>query len=188
MDTKVIVSDYNPQWVEDFCTLKKIFTGVLKGLETDIQHVGSTSVPGLAAKPVIDIDIIIKNEYSLPSVARRLESIGYIHRGNLGIPQRESFKHLTDIVDGAMLPIHNLYVCIEGSDSLKNHLALRDYLLAHPEKAAEYSNLKKQLMAEFPENIDKYVEGKTPFIVAALKECGFSPEALEAIADVNKAK
>ena len=188
MNKKVVVCDYNPQWTEDFGILKTIIATALQGLEADIEHVGSTSVPGLAAKPVIDIDIIIKNENLLPSIAKRLEAIGYIHLGNLGISQRESFKHLSNTLNGIISPNHNLYVCIEGSDSLKNHLAFRDYLRSHPGKAAEYSALKKQLMAKYPENIDKYVEEKTPFIVAVLEECGFSQAALEAIADANKAK
>lgn len=187
MDAKIVVTDYSSQWPVQFEMLKNIYSIALQGVDTDIQHVGSTAVLGLAAKPIIDIDIIIDNDTVLETVIGRLENIGYKHRGDLGIPQREAFKHLTGVYNGKSLPAHNLYVCIKGCDSLNNHLTFRDYLKQHPGKIAEYSALKKRLAATYPNDIDAYVENKTPFITGILLAAGFDNNVVDAITNQNKA-
>jgi len=187
MSSQIIVLDYSPQWAVQFEMLKNIYTTALHNLNIDIQHVGSTSVPGLAAKPIIDIDIIIENDSILKTVISRLKSLGYQHRGDLGIPQREAFKHNSGVHNNEILPTHNLYVCIKGCDSLNNHLTFRDYLKQHPNKIAEYSALKKKLAATYPNDIDAYVENKTPFITGILQQAGFDSNVLNAIIDQNKA-
>jgi GrpB-like predicted nucleotidyltransferase (UPF0157 family) len=184
MASKIIVSDYSPAWAAEFNKLKMIYDAVLDGL--DIQHVGSTSVPGLAAKPIIDIDIIIDDASQLPGVIKKLEALGYYHIGDLGIPMREAFKHHDNSIGGMPLHRHNLYVCIKDCDSLKNHLILRDYLRQQPEKAAEYSLLKKKLADEYPDSLALYTEKKTAFITAILKQEGFTANSLDQIAEQNK--
>jgi len=87
-----------------------------------IEHVGSTAVPGMAAKPVIDMDVVIASRTNLPSIVSRLGSLGYQHRGDLGIADREAFLAPRN------QPAHHLYLCVENSLALKNHLAVRDYL------------------------------------------------------------
>ena len=137
--------------------------GDLGALALRIEHVGSTSVPGLAAKPVIDIDVVIESEDHLQEVASRLASIGYEARGDLGVRGRYAFS------SPPHLPDHHLYVCARDNAELHRHLALRDYLRRHPEKAAAYSRLKQSLAQAHPFDRDAYTEGKTSWIEKALK-------------------
>ncbi len=110
----------------------------------------------------------------------RLEALGYEHRGDLGVPEREAFRAPRDT------PRHHLYMCPEGSPALANHLAVRDYLRKHPDAAREYGELKKRLALRFADHIDAYVEGKTDFLLRVLESAGFRPGALEEIARVNR--
>src|SRR5262249_42025457 len=90
--TSVVVVPYDPVWPDVFAAFRTVFLSRLEGLAVAVEHVGSTSVPGLCAKPVIDIDIVIGTRGHLPSVIERLESLGYRHVGDLGVPSREAFK------------------------------------------------------------------------------------------------
>lgn len=187
----IIIEDYNTQWAEWFAELKALYQKQLAGLFIAIEHVGSTSVQGLAAKPVIDIDIIIEDTRHLAQIIEKLEQLGYKHVGDLGITGREAFKRLSDLTPMAgsfrQLPKHNLYVCPANSLSLQNHLQLRDYLRNHPDTAKKYGDLKKQLAIKYAQDMDRYVEGKTEFITNILKLVGFSNNDLENIALQNKA-
>lgn len=187
---KIVVEDYSPSWALTFQALKSVYALHLGSLIVDIQHVGSTSVVGLTAKPVIDIDIIIDSPAHLPDIIQKLALLGYDHRGNLGITDREAFKEKSDQVplDGSQRTWlkHHLYVCPADSISLKNHLTLRDFLRNNPEKANEYGELKKRLAAENPYNMDLYIARKTPFITAILKTAGFDDTTLHHIAQENQ--
>jgi GrpB-like predicted nucleotidyltransferase (UPF0157 family) len=130
----------------------------LGGLIIGIEHVGSTSFPGLAAKPIIDLDVVISSRLLFRSVREQLAWLGYQYRGNLGIPGREAFQEPTGRVR------HHLYVCSVDTPNLHNHLQLRDYLRMHPEVAAAYAVLKRELARQPPYDIEAYVEGKTAFI------------------------
>jgi GrpB-like predicted nucleotidyltransferase (UPF0157 family) len=145
-----------------------------------VEHVGSTSVPGLAAKPIIDISVVVSARAQIPAVIERLAALGYVHQGDLGVEGREAF-------DGpAGLPAHHLYVCRDDSTALANHLALRDYLRSHPETARAYGELKRRLAREFPHDIDRYIEGKTDFIVDILRATGIAASRLDTIARANR--
>ncbi|MBY0414026.1 MAG: GrpB family protein [Bdellovibrionales bacterium] len=146
-----------------------------------IEHVGSTSVLGLAAKPVIDMDIIIPDMSFLEKAIERLRRIGYEYRGNLGIVDREAFKSKSPLIK------HNLYVCPQASVALKNHICLRDTLRAYPNLRDEYSSLKQELALKYPDSIDDYVEGKTDFILKILARNGLSSDRLEEIRKANLA-
>ncbi len=187
----VVIEPYNPDWAKTFAGLKSIYQKHLIGLIIEVEHVGSTAVVGLVAKPVIDIDIIIDSRAKLPAVIERLLQLGYNHAGDLGITDREAFKRVSDLspTDGSLRiwPKHNLYVCPIESVSLKNHLQLRDFLRANPERAKEYGELKKQLAAKYPNDMDRYVEGKTAFIIEILKTFGFNQSELQNITLQNKA-
>ncbi|WP_343745174.1 GrpB family protein [Chitinophaga sp.] len=187
----IIVVPYTTAWAETFERLAGIYRAQLGELVTGIEHVGSTSVPGLAAKPIIDIDIIIQGPAGLPSVVAVLERLGYTWRGDLGIPGREAFGRNADTSpldgNGTSWPAHNLYVCVEGCTSLKNHLQLRNYLRQHPDAARQYGTLKQELAAKHPNDIDSYVEGKTAFITAILAHTGMEADDLKNITAQNKA-
>src|SRR5262245_51865013 len=105
---------------------------MLAGVAVTIEHVGSTAVPGLAAKPIIDMDVVIRSRSDLPAVITRLATLGYQHQGDLGIPDREAFRPPPG------LPPHHLYVCLAGCAALRNHITLRDHLRSHPADAATY--------------------------------------------------
>jgi GrpB-like predicted nucleotidyltransferase (UPF0157 family) len=173
----IVIEEYSSGWSEAFAQLQSAYRSRLGSYVAAIEHVGSTSVEGLAAKPVIDIDLIIEDSALLRPVITVLEDLGYRHAGDTLTP-----------VDGSSRtwPAHYLYVCTAGSISLKNHLAFRNYLRSHPKKAKAYGELKKKLAKENPNDIDAYVSGKTEFITGVLKEMGFGPAELDDITRQNK--
>ena len=157
MKTKrITVLPYDPQWKENFKAIRLELAESLGDLALRIEHVGSTSVEGLQAKPIIDIDVVIRDNTPLDTVIAALAKIGYQHEGNLGIPQREAFRY-----DGKPhLQKHHLYVCPESSPELRRHTAFRDYLRTHPEDAAEYGRIKMEAARLYPEDIEKYLQHK----------------------------
>lgn len=168
----VIVVEYDRSWPGVFEALAAVYRRALGPLALRIEHVGSTAVPGLAAKPVIDVDIVIGAAAQLPEAARLLAGIGYRHIGDLGIPTREAFLRCGDDVprdgSGRAWPAHNLYVCPADSPELERHIRFRDWLRAHPEGAARYGLLKRELAERFRLDRDAYTEAKTDFVLAAL--------------------
>ncbi|MBQ7545929.1 MAG: GrpB family protein [Clostridia bacterium] len=164
----VVVLPYDEQWRQDFLRIKAELTNTLGQLTIGIEHVGSTSVQGLSAKPIIDIDVIIKDYTVLENVVSALREIGYQHEGNLGIVGREAFKY-----DGKEhLQKHHLYVCPEDSPELKRHIAFRDYLRTHPDAVREYSHIKEEAVKQFPDDIERYIGYKSPFIEKIYAEIG----------------
>lgn len=181
------VVEYDPSWPVYFASLSAELSSLLSGLPVRIEHVGSTSVPGLAAKPVLDVDIVTTPE-QVPSVLSALSAAGYTHRGNLGIPGREAISSPTD-------PEHksrygglkrNIYVCEEGCLALRNHLAVRDVLRQRDDLREEYAATKRRLVKE-TDNIDVYVEGKSDVLQRILEAGGIGSEERDSVRDVNRA-
>lgn len=141
-------------------------TDALGPLVQRIEHVGSTAVPGLPAKPVIDLDVVIATPADLPEVITRLRALGYRHEGDLGIAGREAFT------DPDAAPAHHLYVCAAGSPELARHLTFRDYLRGHPAQARAYAELKRSLAERFRTDREAYSRGKATFIERALAAAG----------------
>ena len=169
----IIVLPYDEKWKQDFSDIASELTAALGlapepgALALAIEHVGSSSVEGLSAKPIIDIDVVVKAGDVQAAIAA-LAGIGYKHEGNLGIEGREAFgytgkEHLRE---------HHLYVCPEDSPELKRHLAFRDYLRSHPQAVEEYSKIKLEAAALFPHDIDAYIAHKSPVIEKIYKELG----------------
>lgn len=178
---KITVQDYDPAWPGRFEQLRSHIWPTISDIATTIEHVGSTSVAGLAAKPIIDMTIVIHAAPQMPQLIDRLATIGYPHRGDQGVPGREAFAR----PDGT--PAHNLYACVHGNNlGLRNHLAIRDHLRCQPAAARSYGELKKDLARQFPNDIDAYVDGKTEFILKILAEAGFTQEELLTIRTLNK--
>ena len=164
----VVVLPYDEQWKQDFLMIKDELTSALGQLAMRIEHVGSTSVEGLSAKPIIDIDVVIKDYTVLEEVVSALGVLGYRHEGNLGITGREAFKY-----DGKEhLKKHHLYVCPEDSPELKRHIAFRDYLRTHSDAMREYSHIKEEGTKLYPYDIERYIEHKSPFIEKIYAEMG----------------
>ena len=176
----IVVQDYDPAWPDVFAQLRSRVWLKLCDVALTIEHVGSTSVPGLAAKPIIDMSVVVPSDAEVPEAIRLLALLGYVHCGNLGIRGREAF------VSPEGFQPHNLYLCPRSSIGLENHLAVRDYLRTHPVAAKEYGDLKKRLAEEFPNDIDSYVDGKTDMIARILRAVGFSPLALAEVEQANR--
>lgn len=165
---KVIVLPYDPAWKAAFRDIKSEIEAALGGLILDIEHVGSTSVEGLSAKPCIDLDVVIEDSAVLDPVIRKLAEIGYIHQGDLGIPGREAF----DYSGKSHLLTHHLYVCPRESRELARHITFRDFLRSHPEAAARYSRVKETAAALYPEDIGGYMAYKSACIEELYILCG----------------
>jgi GrpB-like predicted nucleotidyltransferase (UPF0157 family) len=171
---------YDPEWPLMFERIRDHVWPAIQHAAMCLEHVGSTSVPGLRAKPVIDACIVVASPRDIPHVVKALARIGYVHRGDLGVPDREAFK------PPASLPKHHLYASHRGSLSLKNHLGLRDYLRANPDVAVAYGDLKASLASRFPDDIDSYIAGKTGFILNILQQIGLSDEELTELKRINE--
>lgn len=165
---KVVVLPYTPTWKSDFEAIKREIEPVLDNLILGIEHVGSTSVEGLSAKPCIDIDVIIPDYTVFNEVVNRLGAIGYFHEGNLGIAEREAFKY----ADKPHLQTHHLYVCPRNSKELHRHITFRDYLRAHPDAAQKYGAVKERAAQLFPNDINQYIAYKSPCIEEIYSICG----------------
>ena len=176
----ILVVPYDPVWPERFQAIRARVEPALGDIAIAIEHVGSTSVPGLAAKPVIDIDVVVASDREVPVAIERLATVGYRHRGDLTVTGREAFWS----PDGSVK--HNLYVCPQGVLPLRNHLALRDHLRTHPEAVEAYGALKLRLGTEL-DDIDDYIEAKTPLILGYLAAEGLSEDDLALVAGVNRA-
>ena len=176
----IVVADYDPGWASLFLTFRDALWPHIHDIAAGFEHVGSTAVPGLAAKPIIDMDIIVPDTPTAWEAVARLKPLGYVHRGELGVKDRHAFFHPHD------QPAHHLYVCLLGSVALNNHLALRDHLRSHPEDLVEYGRLKRELAARYPNDIDAYIEGKTSFIVGILKKVGMTPDELVEVVGANQ--
>ena len=165
---KVVVVPYDPQWPRDFEAIRRELAEALGDLALGIEHVGSTSVPGLSAKAIIDIDVVIESYAQFPAICDALAKAGYIHEGNLGIPEREAFCY-----EGKMhLRKHHLYVCPSASRELQRHLTFRDHLRTHPEAVASYSKIKETAAGLYPYDIDGYIQYKSDFIENIYRKCG----------------
>ena len=165
---KVVVLPYDRAWKADFEQIRQELAAALGDLILTIEHVGSTSVEGLSAKPCIDIDVIITDYTVFDEVVRKLESIGYLHEGDLGIPDREAFRYSGK----PHLLKHHLYVCPQYSRELHRHITFRDFLRSHPEAAQEYGRVKETAARLFPEDMDRYIAYKAPCIARLYEECG----------------
>jgi GrpB-like predicted nucleotidyltransferase (UPF0157 family) len=162
--SEVRISNYDAQWPYLFSRIEGELREQLGALVLAIEHVGSTSVPGLAAKPIIDIDVVIASAYQFPPVKDRLERFGYIHEGPCGLPDREAFRCVIDF------PAHHLYVCETDACSLKEHLRLRNALRQNPKLAAEYAALKRSLADHYRHDRVAYTETKSGFIRSVLAD------------------
>lgn len=173
------VVPYDPDWPMRFLAIRRsieVALGVVPVIA--IEHVGSTSVPGLAAKPVIDVDVIVTRPSLMPAIGA-LERRGYRHRGDLGIPDRHA---LAAPDDGTR---RNVYVVVAGSLALRNHLAVRDALRSSGSLRSRYGALKRRLAAE-ADDIDMYISGKTRFVLDILGDAGFTGDELAAIGEANR--
>ncbi|MDC0035121.1 GrpB family protein [Chloroflexi bacterium] len=172
------ISDYQSEWQRQFLQIRNAILPALSEITTQIEHVGSTSVPGLPAKPIIDIDVVITSKSDFNSVKSKLEAMGYQYLGDQGVPYREAFRCRPEDIN------HHLYVCEDGILALQNHITLRDHLRKNVGDRNRYGILKRKLAKQFKNDIDAYVEGKTNFIIEILSKYGI--KELDEIIEVNQ--
>ena len=163
----IYIVPFEERWASEFNSLNQVISDALGDLIQHIEHVGSTSVKGLAAKPIIDLDVVIKDRSFFSKVAEKLHELGYIHKGDLGIEGREAFGR-TDIhvpwgENARQWMEHHLYVCTKDNEELHRHVTFRNYLISHPDVASEYEQLKLHL-AKTARSREEYTEAKTEFI------------------------
>lgn len=159
----VTIQESDAAWSRVFEAIRLRIAVALEGIAAAFEHVGSTAVPGLAAKPIIDIDVLLISASDLPSAIEKLTRLGYEHRGDLGVAGREAFKP-----PAGDFP-HHLYVCPPDSQAYRRHLAFRDYLRLHPDEARAYAQLKRELAAKFGEDRDAYTQAKSSFVEEVLR-------------------
>lgn len=158
INSPLLIQEYNPQWAANFQAIQKILRAALVDLPVSIEHIGSTAIPGLAAKPIIDIDIALQEHTAFDTIKKRLATIGYNHPGNQGIPGREVFKRdataaVQEVLDRVA---HHLYVCPANSEELQRHLRFRDYLLTHEDARTHYEQLKYAIAEEANQDRKRY--------------------------------
>ena len=145
----MLIQEYNPEWIKHFEKIKEKLSQYLIGISVTIEHIGSTSVPQLAAKPIIDIDIIYYEDADSERIKNRLEKFCYYHNGNQGIEGREVFKRNANQDDEILDKIaHHLYVCKNDCEELYRHILSRDYLRKNEIAREFYENLKYQIAEE----------------------------------------
>ncbi len=158
-----LVHPYSPSWATAFLRIAKVLRAAIAVEPLTIHHVGSTAVPGLSAKPVIDLDVELPQEMTLPQIVDRLAKVGYTHNGNQGVPQREAFRRKARKEDHPILDTipHHLYVCPPDSPELARHLRFRDALRQHAWAREAYGQLKLEIAEKAGQDRKAY---------AALKE------------------
>lgn len=172
---------YDPGWPAEFERLSRRLWPALADLALAIEHVGSTAVPGLWAKPIIDLTIVVRQARVIATVIDRLAPLGYEHCGDLGIVGREAFAAPPDRIE------HHLYACVDGALPLRNHLAVRDRLRGDPALARAYGDLKRRLALQHAHDRDAYTAGKSEFLAAVLRDAGLSEDQVQSIRRANQA-
>ncbi len=152
------VVSYNPKWKEEYLKESEKLKKLFKDEIVDIYHIGSTSIPGISAKPVIDILLSVNDISKIDDYNEEMVKLGYEAKGEYGIPSRRFF--LKGIYDRT----HHIHAFEVGNPEIIRHLNFRDYIIAHPEEMKQYQELKKELAKEFRYDNEGYCDGKDCFI------------------------
>lgn len=168
---KVIVEEYNPQWAIQFQNIKSEVEDILRGVRyISIEHVGSTSVPGLPAKPIIDLSVVSEAADVSAAIEALTSNGGYTYMGEMGIPDRHAFRK------PSVLPRRNLYVSVKGCHSIRNHLGVREVCRSDPEVREAYGKAKLALSEREWNNVDEYCEAKNEILSWVLERAGMNSE------------
>lgn len=160
----ITVEEYNPEWPEWFEQVRTVVWPAVQGVASRVEHVGSTSVPGLAAKPIIDADVVVSTEARVRRAVDRLATIGYRWRGDLGVTGRQAFAPPAH----SGLPAHHLYVVVENNKAHVDHWLLRETLIEDVAAREEYASLKRRNVELAGGDMDVYVAAKASFVAALL--------------------
>ena len=156
----VEVVPYDESWVAMYQDEAEVVHEALGEAVLDIHHIGSTAIPGMWAKPVIDMLVVVRDIGEVDARNSCMSAAGYEAKGEFGIKNRRFFTK------GGDARSHHVHVFQKGSPEIGRHLNFRDFMIAHPERAARYAELKRSLAAKFSTDIDAYCDGKDSFIKA----------------------
>ncbi len=160
MGNAVVVLPHDPQWRTQFSREADTITRALGPIRHELHHVGSTSIVGICAKPIIDMLLLVDDLRALDADESALTGLGYEAKGEFGIPERRYFRK--DSPEG--MRTHHLHAFVFGSHGAVRHIAFRDYMNAHPDAAAEYSALKRALASHHANDAASYIAGKDAFV------------------------
>jgi GrpB-like predicted nucleotidyltransferase (UPF0157 family) len=149
---------YDPAWKAEFIKESKSIYDIMGKEILKIHHIGSTSIPGIVAKSVIDILVEVKNIENIDLYNEGLKNLGYIAKGEYGIENRRFF------LKGLYNRTHHIHVFETGNSEIKRHTNFRDYMIEHPEESKQYGELKKELAIKFRYDNEGYCNGKDTFI------------------------
>lgn len=153
------VVPHDPTWAVEFEARAAEIAAVLGADLVAIHHAGSTAIPGIRAKPTIDVVVVARSLQALDAAAAAMRGLGYDARGEMGIPGRRYFTR-----NNGAARTHNVHSFAIGNPEIERMLNLRDYLRAHPADAQAYSRLKAELSRRFPDDVTSYTNGKSAFI------------------------
>ena len=159
---KVEVVLHDPNWRSAFETESKLIALALGENVVAIHHIGSTAIPQIHAKPIVDMLVEVKDLLKIDTYSSEMEALGYQAMGEFGISGRRFFRKGNE----AGIRTHHLHGFEVNSAQIERHLAFRDYMIAHSEAAQEYSELKRKLANTYPDNIQGYMDEKDGFIKA----------------------
>ncbi|MCB0063168.1 MAG: GrpB family protein [Caldilineaceae bacterium] len=154
-------SEYSPEWPAAFAAEAERLRALFGDTVVTIHHVGSTSIPGLAAKPIIDLMPIVRNIEDVDPLTPKLEQAGYRAWGEYGLPGRRFFTK-----DSGAYRSHNIHIYEADNPEVDRHLAFCAYLRAHPQRCREYEALKRNAYARHPADIQAYNDAKNDWIKA----------------------
>jgi len=155
---RVGVVSYNSNWKEMYKEESEKIKNVLSDIIINIHHIGSTAIPGIKAKPVIDILVEVKYIEGADQYNHKMKELGYEAMGEYGIPKRKFFRK------GGNNRTHHIHIFQVGNEEIEKHINFKEYLIAHPKKAQEYSKLKENLVNKYTCDIENYINSKSDFI------------------------
>jgi GrpB-like predicted nucleotidyltransferase (UPF0157 family) len=155
----ILVVPHNPAWVQAARNEAARLLAIFAPRVLRIHHIGSTAIPGIKAKPIVDLLVEVDDIQAIDAYNQGMVSLGYIPKGEYGISGRRLFAKGEEEAR-----THNIHVYQAGNPEISRHLDFRDYLLRHAQAARAYSLLKEELARKFPHDIESYVDGKTEFI------------------------
>ena len=155
---RVGIVSYDPNWKDMYKEESEKIKNVLSDIIIDIHHVGSTAIPGIKAKPVIDILVEVKDIEGVDQYNYKMRELGYEVMGEYGIPKRRFFRK------GGNKRTHHIYIFKVGNEEIERHINFKEYMIAHPDKGQEYSKLKEKLANKYTYDVENYTNGKSDFI------------------------
>ncbi|MEO5580991.1 MAG: GrpB family protein [Gemmatimonadaceae bacterium] len=177
----IVLAQYDPAWSCEFAREAERLTAALDDLQVELHHIGSTAVPELIAKPVIDVLAVAPTVDALDTRGETFRALGYQVMGEFGIPGRRYFRK----DDSAGRRTHQIHAFAEGSTEIRRHLDFRDYLRAHPAVAKAYGTLKQTLAGKSPSDMECYSDGKTAFIRDVEQRAAICKRGLDASFSVS---